>query len=485
MIYDIIVNKNKNGVFNDITIINQETGEIVDLAHFLSLSGHVYVNNLNFAFMVIVKMCIKCGLKNTLNAKFKNEFSFIYKNGECYNIKINNGNILYIINFEKKFLYPFTDYTTNKMLVDYASFKNRKSLAVGVDAFNEFIQGIYTTKKQQISLMACKTIFRRDYPIIEDSMLERAKEFVSGYQYAKQGHFYNCFNYDIASSFPSQLLNDTPIGELKEYPTIENVPTSYFYIVKLSIFDAKIKPNKIDFLDISGKNYCIVVLTKHLYNLFLKNYEYSKIIIKRVIAFKTIRNRFSKFVTENAIQGKEQETNIALKKYNKAVANSIVGYFGKKILKETTTINIDARGHYNIETNVEKTDPVYLPLYLFVNGKAKAEFIDTLQKIGTHSVIYANTDGFITTQQMSANRLNFGRISSIGYYKEKTPIKEIYIETINGYTSIDTDGVIDNTLSGMTITDAITIEQHQTHNFKYIVHEINQNGDICEKYIQR
>lgn len=485
MIFDIVTHQNKNGVFDNITIINQETGEVVDLAYFLSLNGQVFVNNLNYAFMLIVKMCIKCGFKNTLDAKLKNEFSFIYRNGECYNIKINNGKILYIINFEKKFLQPFSDFETNKTLVDYSISKHRQSLSVGVDAFNEFIQGTYTTKKQQISLMACKTIFRRDYPIIEDSMLERAKEYVSGYQYAKQGHFHNCYNYDIASSFPSQLLNDTPIGELKEYTTLEDVPTSYFYIVKISAFDVKIKPNKIDFLDIDGKNYTIIVLTKHLYNLFLKNYDYSKIIFKRVIAFKTIRNRFDNFVTQNAILGKEQETNKAIKKYNKAIANAIVGYFGKKVMKETTTINIDARGHYNIETNVEKSDPVYLPLYLFVNGKAKAEFIDTLQKIGTQSVIYANTDGFITTQQMSANRLNFGRISSIGYYKEKTPLKEIYIETINGYTSIDADGVIDNTLSGMTITDTITIEQHQTHNYKYIVHEMNQHGDICEKYIQR
>ena len=65
MIFDIVTHQNKNGVFDNITIINQETGEVVDLAHFLSLNGQIFVNNLNYAFMLIVKMCIKCGFKNT------------------------------------------------------------------------------------------------------------------------------------------------------------------------------------------------------------------------------------------------------------------------------------------------------------------------------------------------------------------------------------------------------------------------------------
>ena len=50
MIFDIVTHQNKNGVFDNITIINQETGEVVDLAHFLSLNGQVFVNNLNYAF---------------------------------------------------------------------------------------------------------------------------------------------------------------------------------------------------------------------------------------------------------------------------------------------------------------------------------------------------------------------------------------------------------------------------------------------------
>lgn len=485
MILILQVHKNKKNIYDDFTIVNQETGEAVDFASFLKLKGQIFCSNLDLTFMLIVKKLIANGYNNVFDVKNKGEFSFIYNGGSCYNFKINTGNIIYLINFEKKFLQPFRDYETNKLLIDFAVNKLRNALSVGTDAFNEFIQGVYFTKHQKLTLSACKVIFRRDYPVIDDEILERAKENVSGYQIANKGHYFNCYNYDISSSYPAQLLNDTPVGELREFENFEDIPQSYFYIVKFSCFDIKTKPQKIDFLQINKKNYVTKVLTQHLYKLFLKTYDYTNLKIKRIVAFKTIANRFKNFVEQNAILGKELETNEFIKKYNKAVANSIVGYFGKNRQRRNTKCTFK-NGKFKLEEEIEDVEPVYLPLYLYVTGKAKAEFIEDLNKISpTTPLIYANTDGIITTSRLAVSRLNFGRNSAIGYYKEKTPIKEIYIETINGYTAIDENGEIDNTLAGMTLTQTISVDQYEHKQFYYVVNEINATGDIVERRIHR
>ena len=78
----------------------------------------------------------------------------------------------------------------------------------------------------------------------------------------------------------------------KEYENIEDIPQTYFYIVKFSAIDIKLKAGKIDFLETDNINISTFVLTQHLFNLFKSNYTYTRIRIKKIIAFKTRKGLF-------------------------------------------------------------------------------------------------------------------------------------------------------------------------------------------------
>lgn len=149
--------------------------------------------------------------------------------------------IFTVVNFEKKFLQDYTDFETNSRLVKYAVENDRLSSSLGNDAFNEFLRLTFKTKGQQLSINACREIFRRDYPIIKEPMLEIAKQLTHGYQMAKQGYYENIYNYDICSSFPSQLANSTPRGAPKEYKSFDELPKSYFYVARLTFMRVKLK----------------------------------------------------------------------------------------------------------------------------------------------------------------------------------------------------------------------------------------------------
>ena len=488
MLYILHAEK-ENNIFRLKNIIDQETGENLTFNEFINLNGIIYVNNLNITFTEIIKKLMNSGFKNVYKATKKKQFSFIYKSGECLNIKIikENEEILTIVNFEKKFLQDFTNYETNKKLLYYAMLNERNSNSLGIDAFNEFLQMHFKVKGHKINLNACKNIFRHtnNYPIIKDPMLEDAKHYVSGFQFIKSGLYENIYNYDICSSFPSQLCNDTPVGLPKtNYKTIEEIPQSYFYVVKFSALDIKLKSNKIDFLNCDNKNIEIFTLTKHLFLLFLENYKFTKLKIKRILAFKTRKNVFNDFIYKNIIKGKIQADFKPIIKYNKAIANSIVGYFGKNQTTTQTKI-VKIKGKMALNSRVIKNEYVYLPLYLFVNGKAKKEFIQTLQSIGTQNIIYANTDGFFTNKQISLKKLNFGRSEDLGAYKQKNTFKKIYIDCINGYCGEYENGEIDNTISGMRTPEKLSVNQYKSKHYDYLINNINNNLDIEELTITK
>lgn len=478
MIFNIITKTDKKGLIIIDYMINQETGEIVTIKDLLEYTGIVYVSNLNKSFFEIIKELKRLKFKNVYAITKKNQFSFFYKNGECYSIKINNnGKFLTIANFEKKFVVDFGNYEKNKKLIEYAIAEERTSSSLGRDSFNEWLRTFFKVKKHTINVNACYTIFRRDYPIIKDSMLDTAKEFVTGYQYAQQGYYYNVHNYDICSSYPAQLLNDTPKGKPIEYKTLEEIPPTYFYVVKFTAIDINVKPNKIDFLETNNKNIATFVLTKQLFELFKNNYAFKMLKIKRITGFKTRKGVFAEFVEKNVLMGKELELDPSIKKYNKAIANSIVGYFGKNPVRSETKLE-----NGTINYRVVDSDPIYLPIYLYVLGKAKSEFIQVLEKCAKYDIIYANTDGFLTQHPVDMKKLNFGRSSKIGFFKNKIGFAEIYIECVNGYSAITQDGEIDNTISGLRTLNPVSVEEYRNKTFAYVVHEITSQG-LTEKII--
>ena len=227
MLYILNVVK-ENSIYKLKNIINQSTGEILSLIDFLCLDGIVYVNNLDFAFMEICKKLIELKYKNVFKAQKNNQFSFVYKNGECLQIKIIKANKkhLTIVNFETKFLQPFTTYENNIALVNYAIKKNRVSASLGVDAFNEFLLQAFKSHGQQVkNIHACKEIFRRrDYPIIDNEILNQAKENTSGYQMALQGLYTNIFfvNFELPNVVPTPnnvLIKECLFPALPPYVT--------------------------------------------------------------------------------------------------------------------------------------------------------------------------------------------------------------------------------------------------------------------------
>lgn len=482
MLYLFNAVKNNN-IYKLENVIDISTGEILAPVDFIALNGKAFCANLDIAFMDLIKLLTKQKYKNVFVCQKAKQFSFVYKNGECLGIHIKHSNNkeLRICNFEKKFLIDF-DIDTAESVFAYSISQCRNSYTLGRDAFNEWLQMEFTTKGQRLNINTCNKLFRKDYPILRDSMLDRAKDACSGYQMAKQGYYKNVYNYDISSSYPAQLMNNTPIGLIKEFETLEAIPESYFYIVKATFIDVKIKPCKIDFLDIDGANITTQVLPEHLFKLAQSNYEYSKLKIKRIIAFKTRAHRFNNFVYKNVIQGKIQAQNKFIAKYNKAIANSIVGYFGKNATTTQTKLE-HKNGKISIVEREIQGEPVYLPIYIYVTGKAKAEFITTLQRTGLDKIIYANTDGFISNEQINIASLNLGR-KDVGLYRLDKTFKEIFIEAINGYCGLDTNNELDNTLSGLHLLSPVSVEQYMNKSFDYTIKEIDGNGNICETIVK-
>ena len=353
-----------NNIYKLKNIVDVSTGEFISLVDFVALKGKVFCNNLDICFMEIVKELKRQKYKNVFKITKNNQFSFIYKNGECLGVQIKHKDAteLRISSFEKKFLIDF-NFETAQMLFDYSKNNARSSFTLGRDAFNEWLQLTFTTKGQRLRLSTCERLFREDYPILNDSMLDRAKEACAGYQLAKKGYYKDVFNFDISSSFPAQLLNSTPYGRIREFEKLEDIPESYFYIVKATFIDIKIKAQKIDFLEIDGASITTQVLPQHLFKLACSNYDFKNIKIKRIIAFKTYAHRFDAFVNKNVIQGKFQAQNKTIAKYNKAIANSIVGYFGKNTRTTQTKIQIKDGKFEFIEREID-VKPIYLPLYI-------------------------------------------------------------------------------------------------------------------------
>lgn len=472
----ILTALDKNNIFRVVKVIDEETGEALEIEEFLKKTGAILVNDLSCAFFEIYKVLKKMGYQSVFEIKKPKQFAIGYNSGTCSSIKIKHEQgELRLIDFEKKFLRPFGDRDSNRRLLSYAESTGRSCYTVGRDSFNEWLQMRFRAKGQRLNVKTCERLFREDYPVFEDSVVTRAKDSVSGYQYAQKGFYQNVYSYDICSSFPSQLLNDTPTGLPVKYDRLENVPETYFYVVKFTAMDIEVKPGKIDFLKLGRVGVSTQCLTKHLFLLFKRNYNYTTLKIKEIRAFKTRKGCFTSFVQKNVLDGKMKENDKVLAKYNKAIANAIVGYMGKNTQMRQTKLTANG-----VRERVVECPPIYLPIYLYVNGKAKAEFIETLQR--QNGVVYANTDGFLTTEPTSLLRLNIGRTDGCGAYIHKDTFKEMYIETINGYTGLSIDGTIDNTLSGMTVRESISVGEYQNKSFEYEVHELTPSG-VAVKYV--
>lgn len=441
-----------------------------------------YVNDLDKAYIYIINYLLKNNFECTTDRLKANTFSYVYKGGKCNNIKVKTkySNIIFV-NFKSKFGVDFGTHKENQELIDYAIQHNRLGYSLGADAYNEFVSMLFN--QSRYSEYTAHQIMRQDshYPIFEYNYeLLEAKSHVAGYQMCRAGDYTNLYEYDISSSYPAQLLCNTPIGKPKLYETLEQVPETYFKIITFFYWNNKgVKPNKIEFVQTEA--FGRMTLTENLYNLFKDNFDCETRVIQ-IYAFKTQKSPFVKFITQNIINGKMNEPRIHIAKYNKYIGNAIIGYFGRNT---TTQENVVKMAQKSIKTSTvdKQIDPIYLPIYLCVLDRAKAQFIRTLQK-HYKSIIYANTDGFLTDKPINIDSLNINNCLPIGNYRNKNIYATIHIESINGYVGITTDGEIDNTLSGMTLDDVINPEQYRNRQFTYYVNVPTDNGTIRRKRVQ-
>ena len=490
---DFSINKKNEYVIDFVMICNlDKSGILYNNINFLedyyiaTESTKIYVNDLDKLYIYIIKNLIQNNFECIANRNdLKNyTFSYVYKNGICSNLcfKNKNGVIIYFINFKSKFGVMFYEnMELNLDLIEYAEQKERNSLSLGSDAYNEFLRTILP-KTRYLDYVAHK-IIRNDehYPIITEYNVElqEAKEHLSGYQFCKQGKYENLIDYDISSSYPAQLLCDTPKGKPKMYRSLSQIPSTYFKIIVFSYMNCSIKDNKINFLNINTAMGTLS-LTQNMFNLFIENYL-CDIIIKYIIAFKTEKSPFRKFITENIINGKINEPRKHIAKYNKYIGNSIIGYMGRNTITTENIVNSDKKKIKSI--SLEKTiEPLYLPVYLSVLDRAKSQFIKTIQKY-YKNIVYANTDGFMCDKELDIDKLNSANALDIGKYKIKHKYLYVYIECVNGYVGITEDGEIDNVISGMTIGETITPEQYENRQFTYYLNVNTEHGTIKKKKI--
>lgn len=431
-----------------------------------------FVDDLNILYTYLIKFLLDNNIK----------FDYSYKNGKCANLKVkfDNKNIFFV-NFKTKFGvdFDFKNNENNEILIEYARKNGYDKMSLGADAYKEFLNTIFKPKPYHEN--ANYNLIREDFPIFDyDEMLLEAKKNVYGFQFVKSGNYNNIFEYDISGAYPASAFNDLPTGLPFYFNNIEDVPKSYFKIIKFSFYDCSLKQNGINFLNVSHLGQ--LTLTERLFEAFKKNYD-AKIKIKKIEAFKTRKSQLANFLNNTVIKGKQLEQNKRIASYNKVLGNSLIGYLGRNTITYKNTAKLTQQGiiYDNIE---QKIDPIYLPAYLCILDSAKSKFLKAIKPY-FNDIIYANTDGFLISKQLNLDILNLQNANSIvGNFKEKHHFKEIHIQCINGYSAITTDAELVNVISGMSFEETLTPEQYRTKNFSYYLNIPTSNGTIKKQIIK-
>ncbi|MBO7695192.1 MAG: hypothetical protein J6T10_21430 [Methanobrevibacter sp.] len=458
------------------SLIDQESGELLNYNDLLNQpeSTMFFFNSLDIFFSYFTSFLIDSGYKciaSSLDLK-SGQFCYVRSNGNCKSISIciKQNIVIHLIEFKAKFGLDFDSLENNLKLIDYAQKHWRLGKSLGADAFKEFLDTVFKCKNQFIT----QELIREMWPVFKyPREFQKAKDIVAGLQVVKSGHYDTVYDYDIESAYPAQMLNYIPVGLPKTFTNLDEIPKNYYYIVKFCVFDCK-KKTDLNWAQIYKTN-DILVLPKHLFYQFKQDYE-CDIKILQIWAFKTKKNIFNRFIKKNIIDGKINQNDKLLAKYNKRIANSLSGYLGRNtdlscnIVKKMQNVFLEQQKN-------RKINAIYLPAYIAILDKHKAEFIKIIKKY-KDDIIYANTDGFLTVRQIRLSELNFNNTSGVGLYKESPPFKKLYIECINGYAGERINGELDCTLSGISMSDKISSEQLASKSFGYTYNIILPDGTV-------
>ena len=157
---------------------------------------------------------------------------------------------------------------------------------------------------------------------------------------------------------------------------------------------------------------------------------------------------------------------------------------GRNTTTERHTMQWTKQDGYFIEAREENIEPIYLPAYLCILDTAKSKFIRSIRPF-YKSIIYCNTDGFLSTQEINLDLLNLRNTNHIvGNFRLCHRYNDLYLECLNGYAGTTDDGKLINTISGMRFERVLTPDQYERKNFVYYVNEPTANGTIRHKVIK-
>ena len=114
---------NTNNDYDIVEIINETTGEILQLVDFLELpAGTYYINNLNFFYAYLLKLLTDNGFKNEpVKALSNKTYTLSYHSGKCSKFEYKHHNqYIKIINFSAKFGVEYGSIEENNKILNYA-----------------------------------------------------------------------------------------------------------------------------------------------------------------------------------------------------------------------------------------------------------------------------------------------------------------------------------------------------------------------------
>lgn len=241
----------------------------------------------------------------------------------------------------------------------------------------------------------------------------------------------NVLSFDIASSYPWVLISclypSTPFykASLKSYQQYMYNP-KYVYLVRFEVYDMesnynchfmsgskalKVKGCETDNGRIIRSKYCEFILTSVDYELFLKCYSYSKIVVKwfRWSVAKPLNNKFRKFIID-LYKDKTKLKNVAgmesIYQNKKEYINSTYGDFVTKIFADTVNYKQGSDNDWEVipldENSFKKSlRTLNRKKYknykafcqgIFVTAHARARIWDAVISGLDESIVYSDTD---------------------------------------------------------------------------------------------
>ena len=469
-----------SGTYTFMGFADVYTGQVYTLGVLFSIRpDKIVVDDLSVAYVYMIKALLTAGYECVTDMELRpHTFTVSDSSGKCSYLAFNAGRgMTQLYHFKSKYGIDFSDNPDeNTEVMIYAEKAGRISRGIGADAYREFLHTVYKKKDRDDA----------DYKLIREIMPELGASFssskrnVAGYQIAVAGRYSNVYSYDIRASYPASALNAVPYGMPKTYDHYVPIDGSHWAVYSFIYYGRRLRPGYVDFLA-SHPQRGIEHLPAYLYRLALDTYDFEGLHVGRSVVFKTRKSVFGRFIEKNVFRGRLAEISPRIAKYNKIFANSLIGYLGRNTTRKA---NIYTLNDGMIERKRVKVDQaeIYTPMYIEILDHAKTKFIRAINAADA-PVIYANTDGFMTTAPINLKRVNACAHMSIGGLSLRRVYDDLAIQSINGYVGTYTDDSgqqhTDITVSGLRILSELDPERYGSHEFDYYVNLPQPDGTVC------